>query len=154
MAISMNDAVYAVQQIIGLTFSDPAILWEALQAPGSGVRLSGNRRITSKGNKRMALAGDAHARSMVADVWYKGDYELVDADEFIKELLCNDNLIGVCESRGIHQYINLNPSSTSVGRITMADTMKAILCAAYGEGSYLALQNVMGNLGLLPQERR
>jgi ribonuclease-3 len=65
----MGDAIVGVQNIIGYIFTDPSILWEALQAPGSGVLMSGNRVLSSEGNKRMALVGDAWLKMAIITEW-------------------------------------------------------------------------------------
>lgn len=67
----MNRASVAkVQQIIGYTFTDKSILWEALQAPGSGVIFAGTRAISNDGNKRLALKGDAWIKVLIIEEWY------------------------------------------------------------------------------------
>lgn len=67
----MKNSVAQLEQIINYTFTDPTGAWEALQAAGSGVRLSGNRRITNDGNKRLALKGDAWIRLIVVEYCYE-----------------------------------------------------------------------------------
>lgn len=52
------------------TFLDDDILWEALQAPGSGVVLSGFRRIPN-GNKRLAIVGDAVLNLVISSQNYQ-----------------------------------------------------------------------------------
>lgn len=44
-------------RLINYEFNDTNWLWEALQAPGSGVRIAGDRRVID-GNKILALLGD------------------------------------------------------------------------------------------------
>ena len=70
MQLTMNHAVTTVERIIDYTFTDPNILWEALQAPGSGVLLTGKRPISSDGHKRLALKGDAWLKLVIIEDWY------------------------------------------------------------------------------------
>lgn len=60
----------AVEDILKWYFIQPDILWEALQAPGSGATISGDRTITSEGNKRLALVGEAWMKLMILRDWY------------------------------------------------------------------------------------
>jgi hypothetical protein len=59
-----------VENQINYKFNDQNCLWEALQAPGSGVLSVGTRRLTSEGNKRLALKGDAAIRYALVGRWY------------------------------------------------------------------------------------
>ena len=58
-----------VEAIIGYTFSDPLILWEALQAAGSPNRSAGTRRFPD-GNKRLAVLGDTVLKLVLVGEWY------------------------------------------------------------------------------------
>lgn len=70
-AVIMANAIGGVQRIIGYTFNDTSIVWEAMQAAGSGVRLVGNRRIPD-GNKRLAVLGDTILKLAIIEEWYNG----------------------------------------------------------------------------------
>jgi ribonuclease III len=72
MSVNMHDAITRVEQVLGYTFEDRNCLWEALQAPGSGVCLAGTRRI-SEGNKRLALKGDAAIKNIIIEDWFVTD---------------------------------------------------------------------------------
>ena len=76
MLLKMIESVHGVENILGYTFSDKSIIWEALQAPGSGVYNSGSRPISGKGNKRLALMGDAAAELVLRVYWYKSGSQL------------------------------------------------------------------------------
>jgi hypothetical protein len=54
----MDAIIDGVETATGYLFVNEFILWEALQAPGSGVRQAGGRSIPD-GNNRIALVGDA-----------------------------------------------------------------------------------------------
>ena len=66
----MERALTEVQRILQYDFVQPETLWEALQAPGSGITTIGTRRIYTDGNKRMALIGDSMAKTEVLKVWW------------------------------------------------------------------------------------
>ncbi len=65
----MDTKVRIAMTTIGYTFSDPLILWEALNAAGSNVVSAGGRRVFD-GNKRLALLCDAVLKTALLDVWY------------------------------------------------------------------------------------
>jgi ribonuclease-3 len=69
---TMERHIQGLEFVIKYTFNDKSILWEALQAPGSGVRYAGAREIPD-GNKRLALVGDAVLKFiMVTDKYALG----------------------------------------------------------------------------------
>lgn len=72
MTATMNDKLRGAEAVTGHTFSNPLILWEALQAAGSNVHHIGNR-LTPDGNKRLAMLGDAVLKLALVTVWYNGE---------------------------------------------------------------------------------
>lgn len=66
----MERAVAGIQDIIGHTFSDPALVWEAVCAAGSFT--SGGDRTFPDGNKRLAVLGDTVLQLALAEDWYGG----------------------------------------------------------------------------------
>ncbi len=68
---AMTNMVNGAQEVIKYTFSDPLILWEALQATGSPVHSIGGRRLLD-GNKRLAILGDRVLELALAEGWYEG----------------------------------------------------------------------------------
>ena len=65
----MSNSTRQVEVIIAYTFTDPLILWEALQAAGSTVRSAGTRRFPD-GNKRLAVLGDTVLKLVLVGEWY------------------------------------------------------------------------------------
>lgn len=65
----MSNTKSQVEVIIAYTFTDPLILWEALQAAGSTVRSAGTRRFPD-GNKRLAVLGDTVLKLVLVGEWY------------------------------------------------------------------------------------
>lgn len=68
---AMTAKIEGVQDIIDYKFSNPLILWEALQAAGSPVFSIGDRRLFD-GNKRLAVLGDIVLDLALAEPWYQG----------------------------------------------------------------------------------
>lgn len=58
-----QEAITAVQGILGYTFKDPELLWLALQAAGSGVG-------PMDGNKKLAMMGDTVMKLIILDDLY------------------------------------------------------------------------------------
>lgn len=65
----MSNMTRGAEIIIGYSFTDPLILWEALQAAGSGVTSAGTRRFPD-GNKRLAVLGDTILELVLVEEWY------------------------------------------------------------------------------------
>lgn len=59
--------IEAVETIIQYKFNHSALLWEALQCPGSPDAKHPN------GNKRLAIIGDTVLLLGLAEDWFKGD---------------------------------------------------------------------------------
>ena len=66
-----TNAVQGVEAAINYHFTEPLILWEALQATGNGIS-SGGTRSFADGNKRLALVGDAILKVALLEEWYAG----------------------------------------------------------------------------------
>ena len=67
-----NGFIPAAEKIIDYTFKDVDILEEALEAPGSGWRLIGNRKkMVKEGNARLASVGEDVLRLIVGEYCYK-----------------------------------------------------------------------------------
>ena len=64
----MMEKVQACEDIVGYSFTDAHICWEALQVAGSGIHRSGTRLIT-QGNKRMAVVGDRAIDLVLSEDW-------------------------------------------------------------------------------------
>lgn len=68
----MTGKVQGAEAIIGRTFNNRLLLWEALQAAGSPVLLIGNRRLEN-GNKRLAVLGDTVLQLALVEGWYESN---------------------------------------------------------------------------------
>lgn len=79
----MTEKVQQCEAIVGYTFNDPHLCWEALQVAGSGVTWTGVRHIGTDGNKRLAILGDFVIAVALSRDWYpnggsKGASSLLD----------------------------------------------------------------------------
>lgn len=80
MTSRMDTMIAGVEGVIGYTFTEHPLLWEALQAAGSEVYSISNRPIMD-GNKNLALMGDGALKLVLATEGYergaaRGTYEL------------------------------------------------------------------------------
>ena len=66
-----DTTIRAVETLIQYRFRNAALLWEALQVPGSGTVGAGKTK-PADGNKRLAIVGDAALRLALAEDWYPG----------------------------------------------------------------------------------
>ena len=73
MSVAMDRAVHGVENIIGYTFDDPYLVWEAVSAAGS-ITSAGGRHFVN-GNKRMAVVGDTLLQLALAESWYESPLE-------------------------------------------------------------------------------
>lgn len=67
---SKEQKLNAVEARIGYTFVDKSLLWEALQAAGSGVTRAGGRTV-AEGNYRLAVVGDSALDFVLAAQWFR-----------------------------------------------------------------------------------
>ncbi len=69
----------------------------------------------------------------------------------LSQVASNANLDRIGRQRGLHRYVNSNPSQRQVvSPITMAATMEAILGAVYLDNNLEKVWEVMQTLGLVP----
>jgi hypothetical protein len=62
--------VITAEFITSYQFRNPYLLFEALQAPGSGVQIVSGR-ILHRGNESLAIVGDAALTSVLSTKWYR-----------------------------------------------------------------------------------
>jgi len=150
MAQSMNDSVLGVERIIGYKFENPALLWEALQAPGSNVSQAGNRLISIEGNKRMAILGDKWMDFVIITDWFIENLPRVEATNRLQSIATNENLQRVFNHHKLHRFVNNNRAQRGlVSPSIKTSTVEAIIGAGGLDGGVEAVRLVMQNLGLL-----
>ena len=169
--MATNQMLYktrGVEAIIGYTFNDPLILWEALQAAGSGTCSAGTRRFAD-GNKRLAMLGDAILKLVLVKDWYDtldirgilpflstmvapaSDTGLERASDIVGRVGSNANLDRVGRFHWLDDFICCNPAQAGhISLNTMATTVEAILGAVYIDGGIDRVSQVMQTLGLVP----
>ena len=71
MPSHMPAVIQSVESSINYHFNDSGILWEALQAAGSGSTYIDTRQF-AEGNKKLAFLGDAVLKLALLEGWYSG----------------------------------------------------------------------------------
>ncbi|KAI1505586.1 hypothetical protein F5X99DRAFT_249078 [Biscogniauxia marginata] len=137
------------QKVLGYEFKTPEILWESLQAPGSDVKFLNDRQLP-EGNKPLAGIGDkVFALIAVLDSYDRGD-NVGATNSLLLAHVGNFRLATICDDSGLTACINQNPSSRGfVSPRTKADTIEAVIGAAYRDGGLEAARLVMKRLKLL-----
>ncbi|KAL8830789.1 MAG: hypothetical protein Q9170_005572 [Blastenia crenularia] len=143
----MERAVHGIEAIIGYTFDDPYLVWEAVSAAGSVV--SGGGRQFPNGNKRLAILGDTVLQLVLAEDWYSGRQPRAAFDRIRQHLASNGNLNSVGRSHGIDAHVNLAGGQSVISPATMAATVEAVIGAVYLDSSSThAVRDILRPLGL------
>ncbi|KAK1658881.1 ribonuclease III domain-containing protein [Colletotrichum godetiae] len=130
-------------RLLAYDFNRPGLMSEALQTPGSGVLLAGDRSVID-GNKIMALLGDSLIRTFVIEMMVNQNKATRDAiDAQVQRSVNNVRLAEIFDTFGFVTCLNLNPSQgLAIGARTKADTIKAIIGAVYMDGGDQGLDAV------------
>ncbi|KAI1132250.1 ribonuclease III domain-containing protein [Nemania abortiva] len=136
------------QKIINYQFQNEDLLWEALQAPGSGV-VTLNGRVLAQGNKNLAAIGDAVATLIIKSHCYEMDRSIGHTTLYLATLVGNARLASLCNEAGLTDCINRNPSLDGVEARTRADTIEAIIGAVYRDGGINSAESVMRSLRVI-----
>lgn len=146
----MMTSIHGVEDIIGYHFTNPSMIWEALQAAGSPVYVIGNRRLVD-GNKRLALLGDTVLQLALAETWLDANEPRARFDQIRLEVGSNPNLDRIGRETGLVAFVSKNPSQgNAVSFATMTATVEAVIGAVYLDGDMTAVKRIMGTLGLAP----
>ncbi|KAG8168498.1 hypothetical protein KVR01_001247 [Diaporthe batatas] len=160
------------QEILGYEFKDPSLLWEALQAPGSGVVSHAGHMYTNEGHKPLAGIEDtllslyiknqarirgqtigkyhlgfAHMRLMYAAAKHITGV----ATNNLKAMANNHHLAEICDVNKLTRCINGNPAQQgTISPKTKSDTVKAVLGAIYKDANndMAPIKAVMLRLGI------
>ncbi|KAF7510029.1 hypothetical protein GJ744_007133 [Endocarpon pusillum] len=127
------------EAIIGYTFNDKRLLWQAIQTSGTGAVPK---------NTRLAVFGDTALNKMLCSRWFalnlsKGDWTT------IRNVAQNSNLAQVGFEHGLKACVLLNDGTGDVSAKTMASTVEAILGAVDLDGGSEALMEVATRLDLV-----
>ncbi|KAI0593945.1 ribonuclease III domain-containing protein [Biscogniauxia sp. FL1348] len=139
--------VAKAQKVLDYEFKTPELLWEGLQAPGSNVTSLNGRDIPG-GNKPLAGVGD----KVFALVTVLDSYERGTTANLLRAMVSNYQLATVCDNSGLTECINQNPCQVGlISPRTKADTVEAVIGAAYRDGGLDAARQVMKKLKLLKE---
>ncbi|KAM0794753.1 ribonuclease III domain-containing protein [Usnea florida] len=138
--------IEAVESIIQYKFNHSALLWEALQCPGSPDAKHPN------GNKRLAIIGDTVLLLGLAEDWFKGNETIGDFNTIRQSISTNANLQRIGLELGLERFIGTHPSSLPTTMRAMSDSVEAILGAIYLDSGMEQVKDVMDALGLVPRE--
>lgn len=167
--VDKMDRIHGVEAIIGYQFTETSMIWEALQAAGSGVYAIGNRYLY-KGNKGLAVLGDKVLDLALALAWHEAagapgnklhimerhlrlgaDLDPAEYDRIRQSVADNITLDRIGRATGLVAFVNQGRSSLGVvSPITMTATVEAILAAVYLDSNMDTVQRVMNTLGLVP----
>ncbi|KAE9963223.1 hypothetical protein BLS_009509 [Venturia inaequalis] len=143
-----NVKIAQAEAAIDYSFKDANLIWEALQAPGSGVVRSGTRQIPN-GNKRLALVGDVVLKLIINVENYEQGLTRGEGNVRLQLIEGNVNFVRVANANGFKNFINANPGHCGeLGARTLADTVEAIIGAVYLDGGIDAVPDVLVTLGL------
>ncbi|KAK7457553.1 hypothetical protein Landi51_01686 [Colletotrichum acutatum] len=174
MQAYQDDRLDRAEQIAGYGFSARSLLREALQTPGPGVLTAGDRSIID-GNKTLALLGDRVLGTLLVEAMVIENLEargefifdneisavsfpfkrltwtmLGAIDAQLQRAVNNVRLAEIFDTFDFLECLNLNPSQgRAIGARTKADTIEAIIGAAYLDGGLDAARLVATRLGIL-----
>ncbi|KAH8743087.1 ribonuclease III domain-containing protein [Diaporthe sp. PMI_573] len=140
------------QKILGYEFKDPSLLWEALQAPGSGVLFSAGRMYTNEGNKPLAGIGDILLSLYIKDRARNHRQPVGVATDNVKAAANNHRLAEICDANELTACINGNPAQQgAISPRTKGDTVEAVIGAVYKDGNndMEPVKTILLNLGII-----
>ncbi|KAL8807259.1 MAG: hypothetical protein Q9182_000764 [Xanthomendoza sp. 2 TL-2023] len=147
----MKHAVDGVEAVIGYKFDDRFLLWEALQAAGSMVCLTGgagNRKMPN-GNKRLAVLGDTVLQLVLVELWYASGQERGTFDQLRQRVGSNTNLNNTGVQARLDTFVERAAGASVVPPVTMTATVEAILGAVYLDSNMESVKKVMQALSLI-----
>ncbi|KAI9710372.1 MAG: hypothetical protein M1820_002867 [Bogoriella megaspora] len=140
-----------LQEILGYQFADSSLLQAALQAAGANVQVTGIRRPSLEGNRGLALVGDTVLRTIHVEECIRKGLTREKTTNLISKADSNANLNDVGRGLDLHRFVITHPTpGSSVAPKTMADTMEALIGAAFLDGDIGAARIVIEHLSLSP----
>ncbi|OOF93982.1 hypothetical protein ASPCADRAFT_209230 [Aspergillus carbonarius ITEM 5010] len=125
----LAERVDALQRIIGYTFTNQALLYEALHAAGGFYVSMAARR---DGHKDLAQVGDAVLRMTLTLDGYQARKTRLEISDTISSNASNPNLAATGFEKALNNFVIANPAQ---GRIiskgVMASTVEALIGAVY-----------------------
>ncbi|KAE9368782.1 hypothetical protein N431DRAFT_444189 [Stipitochalara longipes BDJ] len=157
----------AIQVILQYEFTNPDLLEEALESPGSGVNCAGkSHRHFSNGNRGLANIGEMVMKLVLIDQCYLFKIPDGDASNILERLIGRKSLAYVCWKSKIEKFVRrkkpLRPTkrknifslmkddaSREDPSRTAARAMRAIVGAVYYDSGLQAARRVVAELGLI-----
>lgn len=132
----------ALQQRLGLRFSDPALLQRALTHRSAGA----------EHNERLEFLGDAVLQTAVSALLYErfAGYDEGDLTRVRAHLVREDSLARVALSIGLPEVLRLSEGEARGGGATrpsiLADALEALIGATFLDGGYASAQTLVQRL--------
>ncbi|KAH4303317.1 hypothetical protein HBH64_074150 [Parastagonospora nodorum] len=121
----------SIQDRVDYHFHDSTLLREAFLAAGAPIS-SKDIEGPVKGNKRLALVGDAVLRLAVLDEWFESGTSTAEGHGRVVEVGTNERLAEVAENWNLKKYVIENPSQQGEApKELLASTVEAILGAVW-----------------------
>ncbi|KAI0473353.1 ribonuclease III domain-containing protein [Xylariaceae sp. FL0804] len=138
------------ENICGRIWARLDLLWEALQAPGSGIGVLNGRQLGSRGNEPLAGVGNRFLSLVATEISYDRNEAAGETNAVITGSLNNKRLARICDTSGLTASINQDRSSQGqLGIRAQASTVEAVVGAAYLDGGYEEARVVIRNLNIL-----
>ncbi|KAF2448451.1 ribonuclease III [Karstenula rhodostoma CBS 690.94] len=136
------------QSHINYQFHNCSLLEEAFLSAGASVSDT-NVQGPKKGNKRLALVGDAALRLAVIDEWFKDDSDPAAGHQRFLTIGTNDRLKNIATNWEMEKFLVKNPCQQGeCPKETLAATVEAILGAVWvdSDRNLEVVQNVLKKL--------
>jgi ribonuclease-3 len=138
----------------GYTFKDQSLPEEAILAAGASSQrndVEGDPR----GNKRLALIGDALIRLEIVDQWHATGVPPSQTQKFVSRRASNKNLERIGREAGLAKYIITHPGQKNAGRTTLASAVEALVGAAWLDSNkdFTAVRMIVRTLSIDPTSR-
>ncbi|KAH7031870.1 ribonuclease III domain-containing protein [Macrophomina phaseolina] len=142
--------MHKIEETIGYEFTNTNLMEEAILAAGASVSDPAIRG-DPKGNKRLALVGDAVIQLVILDKWYWGGSDTATGSNTPQKTAANDALSQQASKVHLCDMIKKNPCQEGdAPRETLASTVEALIGAVWFDcgGRINVIEQVMEKLGL------
>lgn len=136
----------ALEEKLGYTFRDPALLENALTHSSYANE---NRAAGAQSNERLEFLGDSVLGMVTADYLYRTHPDLPEGDltRTRAALVCEESLVEVAQAWGLGQYLKLGRGENAGGGRTrpsiQADAVEAVLAAVFLDGGIAPARKII-----------
>ena len=136
----------ALEEKLGYTFRDPALLENALTHSSYANE---NRSRGVQSNERLEFLGDSVLGMVTADYLYRTHPDLPEGDltRTRAALVCEESLVEVAQAWGLGQYLKLGRGENAGGGRTrpsiQADAVEAVLAAVFLDGGIAPARKII-----------